>query len=492
MASRFEDRDSVRRAIDRWHGVRLLPDLPPLVVDLATYKDPNRPRSFDDANRRERQARGNYAPDLSRQPSVNTIIRYDPNVPYIPGSSHSTRSSSLETTGFPVSSQFNSRRSSAGQGVIGTLVGSQINSSFVEVAQHQFALNRLKEMQTPLERIANHKNFRYQSKERGVMDGPVAQVGLDKKENFPMASPHKTPSRNKGKKKSFRQNTPPQPLAASSPSHSGSGQVEEKLTLDVPKGQKKKYSSKKKSSSFKSDTMLAGSSKIDSTSSTLSKNEATTAGSMSSTSFKSDMAISGFLDEAISPVTTERTEDTRNYVNSCNTSFSTFSSRKPSDATTFSDQGESRHLGLENEMVGNASTGTEMAPKCTITGSYNNKPAPSKSDDAKPELKVQKINHSSTRKSDSSAATQVALDYTPKVNGGKIESQDEWPALNPAKSSVSSIADGKRPPPPTIRPPTSGPSGDRKTDKDSNKNKKVRRAVPIIAVPHTFLPRSQP
>lgn len=555
---RFEDPGSVRRAIDRWNGIQLLPDLQPLAVHHATRRDSNNgPRSFDDANRRERQARGNYTQGLSRRPSV---IRYDPNAPYIPGSSHSRRSSGLETMGFPVSGQFHSRRSSSvhtpqaqtgfPQRSGGIPVGSHLNSSLAEVAQHQFALNRFNGIQAPLEHIANHKNARYQSKERGAMDGLLAQSGLDRKENFPLTSPHKTPSRNKSKKKCSRHNTPTQPTPASSPSRSGFGQVEEKLTLEVPKGQKKKNNPKKRSASSKSDAILVGSGNNDSRSSTLFKSEAApsgfstrdatsftafksdtlrvqlgnhnaisallksgtaTPGSISSTSLKSNIATTGSVEnEATSPTTTERTEDTGTCVNSTDTSFSTLSSRKPSDATIVSDQEESRQLGPQNDMVGNANTETKMTSKSTITRSHNNKTASGKSNGVKPEIKSQKFNRTSTRKSDSNAAIQAALDSTTKANGIQIESQDdnllapkatvpeinivsqtEWPALHPAKSSLSSIADGKRPPPPTIRPPTIGPSGDRKADKDSNKNKKVRRAVPVIAVPRTFQPRSQ-
>ncbi len=422
--------------------------------------------------------------------------------------------------GFPVGSQSHSRHSSAGhipqaqvgfpRGAIGIPVGSQLNSSLAEVAQHQFALNRFKGTQAPVEHIVNHKNVRYQSKEHGAIDRPLAQLGLDRKENFPLASPHKTPSRNKSKKKYSRQNTPTRPTPASSPSRPGSGKIEEKLTVEVPKGQKKKSNSKKKSTSSKSEAATATFNARDVTSFTTFKSNTPRVQLgdyiTTSTSFKSNVAIAGSVDsEAISPTATERTEDTGICVNSTDTSFSTSSSRKPSD--TVSDQEESRHPGSQNDMVGSENTKIEMASKPTIN---NTKTVPSNSDRTKPETKGQNINRSFTRKSDSNVILQVAPDTTPKANGVKSESrendslapeetvseviiinQTEWPALDPAKSSASSIADGKRPPPPTIRPPTNVSSGDRKTDKDSNKNKKVRRAVPIIAIPRTFQPRSQ-
>jgi hypothetical protein len=98
---------------------------------------------------------------------------------------------------------------------------------------------------------------------------------------------------------------------------------------------------------------------------------------------------------------------------------------------------------------------------------------------------------SSLRKAD--AKSQSKSDVQPQTPEAKIniDDQKEFPALGPAKSPVAAIADGKRPPAPsTQKPPVIGTLSERVIS-GSTKNQ-VKPAVPLVAVPRSYMPRPQP
>lgn len=97
----------------------------------------------------------------------------------------------------------------------------------------------------------------------------------------------------------------------------------------------------------------------------------------------------------------------------------------------------------------------------------------------------------SMRKSDAKMARSDGEAESPeaKIN---FDDQKEFPALGPASSPLSSIADGKRPAAHAApqRPPTIGSLTERVAS-GSGKNQ-IKPAVPVVAVPRSYMQRQAP
>jgi hypothetical protein len=155
-----------------------------------------------------------------------------------------------------------------------------------------------------------------------------------------------------------------------------------------------------------------------------------------------------------------------------------------------------------------------MSPKITEVDEKSITPKPSQTqlfskspDTAVKQRSVSEKTHS--KKESVVSATSIAssslrkADANPAKSDGEAESpeakihlddQKEFPALGPIKSSISAIADGKRPAAhvATQRPLVIGSSNERVVS--GTAKTQVKPAVPIVAVPRSYMQRqaSQP
>jgi hypothetical protein len=97
------------------------------------------------------------------------------------------------------------------------------------------------------------------------------------------------------------------------------------------------------------------------------------------------------------------------------------------------------------------------------------------------------------RKADAKSAKSDGEAESPEANI-HLDDQTEFPALGPIKSSVSAIADGKRPAAHVAiqRPPVVGSLNERVVSGTAKTH--VKPAVPAVAVPRSYMQRqaSQP
>jgi len=171
---------------------------------------------------------------------------------------------------------------------------------------------------------------------------------------------------------------------------------------------------------------------------------------------------------------------TTNSPSTKNDSTPTRSTPRQDSETSRSDDANKVALLSPKHSKVDGSTKTEPAKKRSVSGKSMRK-ADAKSDDDK---EISPPN-------DQKHCREALRPAEPKIN---IEDQKEWPALGPAKSPVSSIADGKRPAPPVPitydgkRPPVMTSLNERIAS--VNVQKPTKHIVP--AVPRSFMPRSQP